>query len=159
MPTSVKLQDMMSYSLIMTIIAVVLILVPVILIIVFKLSKIKPKKKVKRVYKAKPKKKMDPVTLKNVYLEKIKDIETRYVKDLISLRQAHIELSKTVREYCAEASHVPAESLTLKEIEHLNVPSLYLLIKEFYEPEFAHDSDKDIRSSFTNAKEVIRSWN
>ncbi len=157
MPTSVKLQDMMSYSVILTIIAVVLVLAPVIFLLVFKLIKFKPKKKVK-VEKPKPKKHYDPVTLKNMYLEKIKEIETRYSSSLIDMRQAHLDLSKTVREYCAEASDVPVNSLTLNEIERLNVPSLYLLIKEFYAPEFAYEADADIARSFMNAREVVRSW-
>ncbi len=75
------------------------------------------------------------------------------------MRKAHILLSQCVREYCEEASSVPANSLTLREIEKLNKPTLYNLIKEFYEPEFAYDSDKDIKASFMRAAEVVRTWN
>ena len=159
MPTSVKLQDMMSYSLILTIASIVLIVLPIVIFIILKLVNFKPKKRVKKVAPAKPKKKYDPAALKRIYLEKVKEIEVRYASDLINSRQAHIDLSKVVREYCSEASGCPAGSLTLNEIEQLNKPSLYLLIKEFYEPEFAQTSDKDIRESFAKAKEVITTWN
>ena len=158
MQTSVKLQDMMSYSLLLTIIAIAVIVLPLILFAILKFVKFKPKKKDPKAKPAAVKRKYDPVTLRNMYLEKIKEVETRYTTGLIDMRQAHIELSSVVREYCSEASGIPANSLTLKEIEFLNVPSLYNLIKEFYEPEFAPASDKDITLSFRNAREVVNSW-
>ena len=158
MQTSVKLQDMMSYSVIMTIVAVVMIVLPVIIFIILKLTKFKPKQKVKKVKAAPVKKKVDPAVLRSMYLEKIKEVETRYNTSLIDFRQAYIELSSIVREYCSEASGVPANSLTLRELEVLNVPSLFNLIKEFYEPEFAPASDRDINQSFRNAREVVNSW-
>ena len=158
MPTSVKLQEMMSYSLIAAIIAAVLIVVPVLIIVLIKVTKFKPKKKVKKV-KEKPKKKYDPGTLKQMYLDKIREIQAQHSSGLIDMRKAHLLLSQTVREYCAEASSVPTNVFTLKEIEKLNRPILYNTIKEFYEPEFAYDSDKDINASFRNAAEVIRTWN
>ena len=158
MQTSVKLQEMMSYSLVIAIIAAVLVIVPVVIFVVIKLTKFKPKKRVKKVV-AKPKKKYDPATLKQMYLDKVREIEAQYASGVIDMRQAHILLSQCVREYCEEASSVPANALTLREIEKLNKPTLYNLIKEFYEPEFAYDSDKDIKASFTRAAEVIRTWN
>ncbi|SCW56443.1 hypothetical protein SAMN02910456_01872 [Ruminococcaceae bacterium YRB3002] len=157
MQTSVKLQDMMSYSLLMTIIAIVLVLAPVIILLILKLVKFQPKKKEKKV-KPVVRPKIDPSKLRMMYLEKIKEIETRYATSLIDMRQAHIELSEAVREYCSEASGVPVKAYSLKEISVLGKPQLHEMVREFYEPEFAYDSDKDIKASFSKAREVVNSW-
>ena len=157
MPTSVKLQDMESYSLILTIIALTLIALPIVIFLIYKLINRTPRTKVPKP-KPVPVIHYDPMQLKSMYLEKIKEIETRYRNNLIDLRQAHLDLSKTVREYCAKASGVPTDKFTLGEIARLGKPTLFQLIREFYEPEFAYGSDKDINDSFRNAWEVVRVW-
>lgn len=160
MQTSVKLQDMMSYSLILTIIAVAVIVLPIIAFVIFKLIKFKPKKQPqKQVQPVVIRKNYDPASLKSLYLNKIREIEMRYNEGQVDNRGAHQELSRVVRDYCSEASAIPADKLTLQEIGRLNVPSLYTLIKEFYEPEFAYESAKDMNSSFSGAREVITLWN
>ena len=157
MPTSVKLQDMMSYSTLLAVIAGILILAPIVVLIVLKLIKFQPKKRVKKV-KVVKKPKIDPARLRSMYMEKIKEVETRYETGLIDMRQAHLELSKTVREYCSEASGMPVDAFSLNEIALLNRPQLFEMVKEFYEPEFAYDSDKNIKASFSKAREVVTSW-
>jgi len=158
MPTSVKLQDMESYSLILTIIAIALIALPVIILIILKMIRYeRPPRKPKPVKPA-PVIHYEPQQLKSIYLGMISEVETRYTNNLIDLRQAHIDLSRIVREYCAKASHVNTDKLTLREIARLGKPSLFDTIKEFYQPEFAYDSDKDIKMSFWSAREVIRTW-
>ncbi|MBR2523846.1 MAG: hypothetical protein IKE53_05335 [Clostridiales bacterium] len=158
MPTSVKLQDMMSYSLILTVIAIAIVVLPVLIFSLIKLIGFKPKKREKKAAKPKPKRKLDPQALKALYLEKIKETETRYTNNLIDMRAAHLDLSRIVREYCSEASGLPYDNLTLSELYRFNMPELYNLIREFYEPEFAPSSDKDIAASFSNARGVVTSW-
>ncbi|MBR6959682.1 MAG: hypothetical protein IKH76_04290 [Clostridiales bacterium] len=160
MQTSVKLQDMMSYSLILTIIAIAVIVLPIIIFIILKLIKFKPKNKpAKPAPVVKVQKTYDPVSLKSLYLNKIREIEVRYNEGKIDNRGAHQELSKAVRDYCSEASQIPTDKLTLQEIGRLNLPTLYSLIMEFYEPEFAYESAKDMNTSFNGAREVITLWN
>ena len=160
MQTSVKLQDMMSYSLILMIIAIAVIALPIIVFVILKLIKFKPKKKpVKQMQPVVIRKNYDPVSLKSLYLNMIRDIEARYNEGKIDNRGAHQELSRVVRDYCSEASGIPADKLTLQEIGRLNLPSLYSLIREFYAPEFAYESARDMNMSFNGAREVITLWN
>jgi len=158
MPTSVKLQDMESYSLIFMIIAIAVIALPIIIILILKLIRFEPPKRKPKPVKLPVAKKIEPQQLKSMYLEKVREIETRYTNNLIDLRQAHIDLSKTVREYCAFASNINTDKLTLREIAKLGKPALFDMVKEFYQPEFAYESDKDINMSFWSAREVIRTW-
>ena len=51
------------------------------------------------------------------------------------------------------------QNYTLKEIENLNMPILYELIKEYYNPEFSKNIKGNILSSIEKTEKVIHKWN
>jgi hypothetical protein len=58
-----------------------------------------------------------------------------------------------------EVTDIETQNYTLDEIKKLNMPGLYELIEEFYEPEFALKSVGDFDNSIEKARSVIKKWN
>ncbi|HAW15861.1 MAG: hypothetical protein IJ869_03690 [Clostridiales bacterium] len=161
MQTSVSLQNPFSYSLGLTIALIALVLVPMILLIYFKirgmdLPKFRlPEKKVKEVPVIK-----DPAAIKSKYLAVIDRIQDERTAESIDDREAYIRLSSAVRSFVNELTGANTRNLSLAEIEGLGMPNLYNLIKDFYHPEFAYDAGNvDITKSFGDARTVIKEWN
>ncbi|MBO4242700.1 MAG: hypothetical protein IKT14_06075 [Clostridiales bacterium] len=161
MPTSVSLQHPFSYSLLLTILLIAAVLLPAVILIIMrlkgvKLPEFKKKQKVKKV-KYVPK---DPASIKARYLRMIDDIQNDRAYERIDNRESYLRLSTTVRNFVNELTGSNTQNLTLSEIETLQMPSLYELIKDFYRPEFAYDSGTvDMMKAFGDARTVIREWN
>lgn len=162
MHTSVDLQDPFSFSFLLTMILLALVILPAIIFAIMKLKGVELPK-----FKRKPKPKPAPrITkvgaeeLKRRYLEIISKIETDYKSNRIDDREAHQRLSSAVRGFVNERTGVKVSNYSLKELEFADMPELYTLIKEFYTPEFAFGTDaEDTEGSIRNAKEVISKWN
>jgi len=165
MPTTVDLQEPLSFSLLLTVILIVLAVLPPVIWLILKLLKIKlPEKKQKPVQEEEAPIVMKPVrpieVLKREYLLKIDAVESKYKEKQIDAREAHIQMSSIVREFVNDATGVNVRNFTLREIQKLNMPNLSKLISEFYSPEFAFGTeDIQIEDSFSNARQVIREWN
>lgn len=165
MPTTVDLQKPLSFSLVLTVVFIILAVLPPLIYIIWKLSKFKvPEKKVKPKEETvieQPKKPRRAIEeMKRDYLMKIDAIETKYRNSEIDAREAHIRMSTVVRGFVNEATGVNVKNYTLREIEKLDMPDLTKLIGEFYSPEFAFGTEDDvIEDSFGNARQVIREWN
>ena len=152
MPISVDLQDMFSYSLLLTIGLGLLVVLPIIILVIFK-RKPKP-------IKPKVISKMAADQIKSKYLKTINEIETKYKAHEIDDREAYLQLSSAVRGFVQEMTGVRAMNLTLHEISGLGMPSLHNLIAEFYRPEFAFDSEgADTPKSIADARTVVEKWN
>ena len=63
-------------------------------------------------------------------------------------------ISVLIRLFVYELTGLEVQSCTLKDIKKLNIPVLYELIKEYYDPEFSKISKGNIKT-----KEVISRWN
>jgi hypothetical protein len=157
MQTSVKLQEPFSYSIIPLIIAICIILA----ITYYLIHKKRKKEKVKEEnIKIIPTKNIKNIpVIKGKYLEQIDSIEYKYNEKKINLRQAYQLISQTIRMFVFEVTDITTQNYTLKEIKKLNIPKLYELIEEYYEPEFASKSVGDLEASIQKARRVIKQWN
>lgn len=162
MPISVDLQDMFSYSLLLTIGLGLLVVLPIIILVIFKLKGVKLPKRKRKPKPIKPKviSKMAADQIKSKYLKTINEIETKFKAHEIDDREAYLQLSSAVRGFVQEMTGVRAMNLTLHEISGLGMPSLHNLIAEFYRPEFAFDSEgADTPKSIADARTVVEKWN
>ena len=164
MVTTVELQNPMEYSLWVSIIAGLLIIIAVAFFIYFIIRLI-----LKNNKKAE-KKSAVPVTsrpiaaplLKDKYIRRVQDIKKRYMGKTIGIRDGYQELSAVIREFVHEETGINVESLTAAEIKAKGIGKLDRLMEEYYVPEFAEDEKiigKDLPRSCDTAEEVIRSWN
>ena len=164
MVTTVELQNPMEYSLWVSIIAGLLIIIAVVYFIYFIIRLILKKNKDAE------KKSAVPVTprpiaaslLKDKYIRRVQDIKKQYMGKNIGIRDGYQELSVVIREFVHEETGINVESLTAAEIRAKGIGKLDRLMEEYYVPEFAEDEKikgKDLPRSCDTAEEVIRSWN
>lgn len=149
-----QLQDPFSYSIIpIVFIFIVLLSLTVYLVVTRKKS---PKtKKVKVILT--PNSNIN--NIKEKYLKEITKVENNLENNLISNRKAYQELSMLIRTFVYEVTNINVQSYTLSDIKVLNIQPLYELLKEYYHPEFAFDSQSDIKASLNKTREVIVKWN
>jgi len=162
MPISVNLQEMFGYSALLTILLVVLVAIPLLVYLFFKLKGFKlPEKKKKKAEAPKPYvRKRSIQEIKSDYLRQISMIETKYKNNEIDDREAYLRLSTVVRSFVQEMTGIKAVNLTLSEIKELGLPTLADLIAEFYRPEFAYDSEgADTIRHIADARTVVTQWN
>ena len=159
MQTSINLQEPFAYSIIPVIITICLTLIETYYLIYTK--KKKEKNMVDEVkVKAIPEKNIKNIPLiKGKYLNQLDTIEYRYTNNMIELRKAYQMISETVRLFVFEITDITTQNYSLTEIKKLNIPILYELIKEYYEPEFACKSVGDFTTSINKARRVINEWN
>lgn len=162
MPISVSLQEMFGYSGLLTILLVVLVAIPLLVYLFFKLKGFKlPEKKKKKAEAPKPYvRKRSIQEIKSDYLRQISMIETKYKNNEIDDREAYLKLSTVVRTFVQEMTGIKAVNLTLSEIKELGLPTLADLIAEFYRPEFAYESEgADTLRHIADARTVVTQWN
>lgn len=158
MQTSVKLQEPFEYSIILLIIAISFVLLITIYLIYLKSKKQKPK--IEEKVKAIPEKNIKNIpVIKGKYLNQLDSIEYKYTNNMIELRKAYQLISESIRLFVFEITDITTQNYSLAEIKKLNIPNLYVLIEEYYEPEFASKSIGDFNSSINKARGVIRQWN
>ena len=98
---------------------------------------------------------------KNQYIQRIQDINNRYVKGTVSKRTGYQELSAVVREFVHEATGINVESLTAAEVKAMGISKLDVLMEEYYVPEFAEDEKAEkmnLSKACDRTEGVIRSW-
>ena len=157
MQTSINLQEPFTYSIIPVIITICLTLIETWYLIYSR--KKKEKNSVDEV-KAIPEKNIKNIpVIKGKYLNQLDTIEYRYINNMIELRKAYQMISEAIRLFVFEITDITTQNYSLAEIKKLNIPILYELIEEYYEPEFASKSVGDFNSSINKARRVINEWN
>ena len=160
MQTSIKLQEPFNYSIILLVIAIGLVL-----IITFYFVYSRKRNKKQRPQKEEKEKAIPEKNIKNVpvikgkYLNQLDSIEYKYTNNMIDIRKAYQLISETIRLFVFEITDITTQNYSLSEIKKLNIPNLYELIEEYYEPEFASKSTGDFSSSISKARRVIKEWN
>lgn len=154
MQVETELRDMFSYSFIPLIVIALLIVITIILLKVYRPRKRKENITSKVVIP--PKK--DMIKVKNKYLEEVDKLLDGVNSGEIKNRKAYQLLSKIVRNYIFEATNIKVQNYTLSEIEKVNIPSLYELVKEYYDPEFCKESLGNIIDSIKRTRGVIEKW-
>lgn len=151
MQVTTQLRGMFSYSLL----PILLLSTILIIIFFFLTSKKKP-------YKEKP-----PIitltppqidTIKTEYLAQIYTISSEYQAHKITNRKAYQKLSKLIRNFIFETTHIQVQNYTLQEIKEQQIPILYELVREYYDPEFSKNEQGNILESIEKTRQVIEKW-
>ena len=151
MQVTTEIQGMFSYSLLL------IILLIIILIIIFFRMREKKVPKIEEQVIIPPKK--DINAIKKNYLIKINNLYEDFNNQKISNRKAYQLLSSLIRNFIFEVTNIKVQNYTLRDIQTLNMPQLYNLVSEYYDPEFAVISRGNIMESINKTKEVINKWN
>ena len=77
---------------------------------------------------------------------------------VITERVAFQRLSSLIRNFIHETTNIKVQNYTLKEIKLVNMPVLYELVSEYYDPEFAVASDGNFIKSYNKTRMVIERW-
>lgn len=158
MPITVELQDMFSYSIIPIIILALVLAIGIVWIILHFIKKHRSKPKAAVPAPKLPAITLSPEQIKEKYLGIINDLEVKFQSGNMSNRKAYQELSKIIRNFVYEATGIKVHHNTLDEIKRLNMPNLYAIVKECYEPEFSVDKNGYIYDTINKARTVIREW-
>lgn len=159
MQTSINLQEPFTYSVIPLIVVIGLVVAMTCYLIYSKRTKQKIKIEQEKV-KAIPEKNIKNIpVIKGKYLNELDSIEYKYANQMIELRKAYQLISEAIRLFVFEITDITTQNYSLAEIKKLNIPKLYELIEEYYEPEFASKSIGDFNSSINKARRVINEWN
>lgn len=156
MQTSINLQGLFDYSLVPLIISISLVIV-----VVLYLIKSKPKQKSEKIIINEiPEKNIKNLpVIKGKYINELDSIQYRYENQMIDLRTAYQLISEAMRLFVFEVTDITTQNYSLKEIKKLNIPYIYELIEEYYEPEFASKSVGDFKASIEKARRVVKEWN
>ena len=154
MQIDVNLKAPFSYSWIPIVVLLIVLLLPFIYLLLKKLGVFNLKKNNILNFTAK-----DINGIKYKYLNKLNDLDKSLNDKKITSRKAYQELSMLIRLFVYELTGLEVQSCTLKDIKKLNIPVLYELIKEYYDPEFSKISKGNIKASIEKTKEVISRWN
>lgn len=158
MQTTINLQEPFTYSFIPLIIIFLLIIGFTIYIIISKKAKDNVKGKMEEVKVIPERNNKNIPVIKNKYLQQLNDIEDRYTNKKIELRKAYQLISESIRLFVFEVTDITTQNYSLTEIKKINIPVLYELIEEYYEPEFACKTIGDFNSSINKARRVINEW-
>ena len=151
MQWGVKLQNPFSYH-IYGFIILILVTIIVLIMIITKHLKEKPKK---IIIKEEIK---DINKLKKEYLTKIDNLVNNINNQKTTQRKAYNELRKIIREFVFKTTNIDVLKYTLSEIKQINNKELLELINEFYEPEFSVEGKGNITKSIEKTRKVINEW-
>lgn len=158
MQATINLQEPFTYSIIPLVIIIVCIIIATIYLLNLKNSKKEIEIKREDVKKIPEKNIKNIPVIKNKYLQQLKDIEDKYTNNKIELRKAYQLISEAIRLFVFEVTDITTQNYSLAEIKKINIPELYNLIEEYYEPEFASKTMGDFSSSINKARRVINEW-
>lgn len=158
MHTTIDLQEPFTYSILPLILIITIVIALTIYFIYLKKKKGKNNVEQTKV-KVIPEKNIKNVpVIKEKYLKQLDLIENKYTTKKIELRKAYQLISEAIRLFVFEITDITTQNYSLTEIKKLNMPELYELIKEYYEPEFASKSIGDFDTSINKARRVINEW-
>ena len=156
MQTSINLQEPFTYSIIPLVFLVIIIMI----LIYFLLKNRKIVTVEKEIVKEIPEKNIKNIpVIKNKYLKQLDKINNEFKENLITLREAYQSISEVIRLFVFEVTDITTQNYTLTEIKKLDLPVIYELIEEYYEPEFASKSIGDFDASINKTRRIINEWN
>ena len=151
MQVQTELKPMFSYSLLPTITTTIII------IAIYVLIKHLNKKELQKEIVIPNRK--DFTSIKKNYLSKLQKLSNDLNSNNITNRKAYQILSRIIRNFIYETTNIKVQNYTLNEIKMINIPILYELVNEYYDPEFAKISKGNISSSIDKTRMVIEKWN
>lgn len=151
MQVQTELRPMFSYSFLIIIIAALVTL------LIYLLIKFLKKKEIRKTVIVPSHK--DIINIKKKYLLKLQELLNNLNNEKITSRKAYQNLSNLIRNFIHETTNINVQNYTLKEISLVNIPILYELVSEYYNPEFAKFSKGNIILSIEKTRGVIEKWN
>lgn len=149
--SKIELEDLFTYSTTPIIIGIILIIILVLIILY--------KKKNKVINIDNNVKLNNKIDIKDSYLKILDTLLDDIKNGRIQNRKAYQRLSKIIRNFIYEMTNIKVQNCTLEDISKKDMPVLYELVKEYYDPEFANISKGNIISSIEKTREVIKRWN
>lgn len=148
------LQEPFHYSIFpIVMFAIIIVLLIIVLIII---SKKKETKNIPVVIEPNAK---DKNQIKIAYLNELNELLKKVQENTITNRVAFQKLSKIIRNFIYEMTSIQVQNYTLADIEKINMPVLYKLVSEYYDPEFSKESKGNIINSIEKTRKVIEAWN
>ncbi len=92
-------------------------------------------------------------------LKQLEKLRISIENNLISNRDAYLQLSKIIRVFIEKTTGIKVTSLSKAEIKKLDMNDLSILMEEYYPEEFGKDSRGNILDSIARTTEVIKKWN
>jgi len=154
MQVTTDLRPMFNYSIWPTIISFIILII-IISVILF----LKYKKKKEKIKEIVIPKNINIYEIKNKYLNLINHLLNDINDNRVDNRHAYQTLSKLIRNFIYETTNIKVQNYTLNDIKETNIPILYELVKEYYDPEFNNISKGNIISSIDKTRKVIERWN
>ena len=149
-----ELEDMFSYSLVPIIISLIVFLALAIIYYHFFL------RKPKQPFQYKPR--TGKEAIKKTYIGRLDEIIAEYQARRIDERKVYIRLSRLIRGFAFEMTGVKLQNCTLQDISMMDMPQLYNLVYEYYDPEFAKYSKGHspivTNNSLMKTRSVIQKW-
>lgn len=151
MELSVELQEPLNYSLIYTIIVLILLLMSVFAYM------IKTKKTHHKDVTFAPSESIEEI--KTSYISNMKSILDDYNSNRYDLRKSYQRASYMIREFASYVTGKNFSNLTLEELSNSDTLVLYDLIKKYYNEEFTIETKGELEVIIEKSCEVILSWN
>lgn len=149
MQIKTELNDMFSYSLFPVIILFVITVIFLLYLVIINNNKkyniITPNKK-------------KLLNIKNNYLNNLDILLNDYSNNIISKREAYHRLSLSIRNFIYETTNIKVQYFTLEDIKSIDIPILYDLVSEYYNPEFSRKSEGNFYDSIERTRMVISRW-
>ena len=92
------------------------------------------------------------------YTRQLNRLEKALGEGKLEERVAYQELSRIIRMFTHDVTHIDVQNFSYSEISAQNIPQLTELVREYYEPEFAKDADGNIREALQKTGQVISLW-
>ena len=96
--------------------------------------------------------------LKARYIRKLEKLLNMVNSGQIKNKEAYTRLSLYIREFIKKVSGINVLSSSKEEIKAMGIPSLSLLMEEYYPPEFSKNTSGNIASSIERSIGVIKEW-
>ena len=157
MEFSVSLQDALFDDKYLYIILISLVLASLICFVTFCLIKVE--KPIRVVAVKAPDKTPDMIEKKRIEtLTRLNDLDIKYKRKEISVRETSTVISITVRDFLAYATGKEMDCSTLTEMYKWNSRDLTKLIGCLYGAEFSKYSAKDAANFLRDAKKLVAAW-
>ena len=95
------------------------------------------------------------------WVDRLREIESGVASGRLTARAGHQEISRTVREFVAERSGIPAATMTLSDLQDLGPERLTDLVALVYPPSFSPDEqlpDALFDEAATRARSLVTTW-
>lgn len=160
MDTSVKLQEMLSFSKLPIYITGGLLAAVILYFLLRYLIRCNKKKKTKTVEAKRPvvvqnRSLTDP---RQTYLALLDALEKEYQQGICDVRSTYQKMSEIIRDFVFEMTGIKVQNYTLSDIRQIKMPVLEELVEEYYSPEFAERSEGDVQAALDKTRNAIRHW-